>query len=376
MGGSWQRSRGDLSSAPSLFGLNQNIKSVREKADVYTSRHETGGGTAADRAEHCQDMVNQYYDLSTDFYLFGWGDCFHFAPRFKKETRLDSIVRHEHFLAASLALEPDMKVLDAGCGVGGPARNIARLTRAKITGLNNNDYQIMRGNSMSIKEGVADLVHVEKGDFMNLHFEDESYDAAYAIEATCHASDRVRCYSEIFRVLKPGAAFSAYEWCMTPDYDPTNATHRQIKHDIEVGNGLPDILTTEEVLEALEEAGFEVEAEEDLALTGHMPWYYPFLDLSTMEGLQLTRIGMWATHYFVRLLELFCIAPAGTSKMHTNLITGAYALIEGGESNIFTVAYYFRARKPATAPRSGSRNGTSKSPKARPRRNSRDRRRA
>lgn len=34
-----------------------------------------------------------------------------------------------------------MKVLDVGCGVGGPAQEIARFTECNITGLNNNDYR-------------------------------------------------------------------------------------------------------------------------------------------------------------------------------------------------------------------------------------------
>ena len=34
------------------------------------------------------------------------------------------------------------KVLDVGCGVGGPARNIARFSGADITGITINDYQV------------------------------------------------------------------------------------------------------------------------------------------------------------------------------------------------------------------------------------------
>jgi sterol 24-C-methyltransferase len=37
-----------------------------------------------------------------------------------------------------------MKVLDVGCGVGGPARNIARFSRADVTGVTINDYQVKR----------------------------------------------------------------------------------------------------------------------------------------------------------------------------------------------------------------------------------------
>ncbi len=59
-----------------------------------------------------------------------------------------------------------MKVLDVGCGVGGPAREIAKFTGAHITGLNNNDYQIERAERYAVKEGLASQLAFVKGDFM------------------------------------------------------------------------------------------------------------------------------------------------------------------------------------------------------------------
>ncbi|KAK3217821.1 hypothetical protein Dsin_011791 [Dipteronia sinensis] len=44
---------------------------------------------------------------------------------FKKSLR-ESIKRHEHFLALQLGLKKGQKVLDVGCGIGGPMREIAR----------------------------------------------------------------------------------------------------------------------------------------------------------------------------------------------------------------------------------------------------------
>lgn len=59
-----------------------------------------------------------------------------------------------------------MKVLDVGCGVGGPAREIAKFTGAHITGLNNNDYQIDRATHYAAKEGLSHQLDFVKGDFM------------------------------------------------------------------------------------------------------------------------------------------------------------------------------------------------------------------
>ena len=63
----------------------------------------------------------------------------------------------------------------------------------------------------------------------------------YAIEATCHAPSRQGVYGEIFRVLKPGARFACYEWCLTDKFDKNNLEHQFIKKKIEEGDGLPDM---------------------------------------------------------------------------------------------------------------------------------------
>ena len=47
-----------------------------------------------------------------------------------------------------------------------------------------------------------------QGNFMQPPFKDESFDAAYAIEATCHAPNRTQCFSEVYRMLKPGGIFA------------------------------------------------------------------------------------------------------------------------------------------------------------------------
>ena len=59
-----------------------------------------------------------------------------------------------------------MRVLDVGCGVGGPAREIAKFTGANIVGLNNNDYQIERATRYAAKEGLSNQLSFTKGDFM------------------------------------------------------------------------------------------------------------------------------------------------------------------------------------------------------------------
>jgi sterol 24-C-methyltransferase len=107
-----------------------------------------------------------YYNLATDLYENGWGQSFHFCRFAYGEPFNQAIARHEHYLAHSIGIKQGMKVLDVGCGVGGPAREIAKFTGAHITGLNNNDYQIERATAYAQKEGLSNQLKFVKGDFM------------------------------------------------------------------------------------------------------------------------------------------------------------------------------------------------------------------
>lgn len=59
-----------------------------------------------------------------------------------------------------------MKVLDVGCGVGGPAREIVKFTGCHITGLNINQYQVGRATSYAARERLSHKLKFVQGDFM------------------------------------------------------------------------------------------------------------------------------------------------------------------------------------------------------------------
>ena len=51
---------------------------------------------------------------------------------------------------------------DIGCGVGGPARNIARYSGAEITGLNINDYQLKKATKLTAEANLQHLIKYDK----------------------------------------------------------------------------------------------------------------------------------------------------------------------------------------------------------------------
>lgn len=81
-------------------------------------------------------------------------------------------------------LRPGMRVLDVGCGVGGPAREIARFADVQIVGLNNNDYQITRAVKATKAAGLQNRITYVAGDFMKLseQFGENSFDAGAFVD--------------------------------------------------------------------------------------------------------------------------------------------------------------------------------------------------
>ncbi|MCA9576249.1 MAG: methyltransferase domain-containing protein [Myxococcales bacterium] len=335
---------------------------LRSYLRFYRDGQDAREAEAAHQQRHTDyaEMVNQYYDLATDFYERGWGKSFHFAPRFAGESFAASLARHEHYLALRLGLRAGQTALDVGCGVGGPMRAIARFSGARVDGINNNDYQLEKLARYNQEAGLDAQCRGIKGDFMALPMADASYDAVYAVEATCHAPDRVGVFREVARVLKPGGRFAVYEWCLTDRYDASNETHRRIKRDIESGDSLPDMCSTHAILDAVRAAGLEVEDSADVAERSDpsTPWYLPLEG----EGRDFTSIrrsapGRFVNNHLIGVLEKLKVIPAGSKAVSDMLNVGADALIEGGHTGIFTPCFFVLAKKPGNASTANATNG-------------------
>ena len=261
-----------------------------------------------------------------------------------------SLVRHEHYLAHMLGLRPWMFVADLGCGIGGPLLEIARSSGAKIVGVNSNAYQLERARILTEEAELTHLAEFMQCDFLHVDAPDDSFDAVFAIEATCHAPDKLSIYGEVFRLLKPGACFGAYEYCLTDRFDAKNPLHLKIKADIELGGGLLEIDDRQTIDSALRSVGFQVLETRDLSVQAgpSIPWYQPLIGTGlSVAAFRSSRIGRWVTHNSLRVLEAIHIAPQGTVRVSETLNLCAMAMAEAGRLGIFTPMYFLHARKPA-----------------------------
>lgn len=349
---------GDDATKMGISALISKNKSAQREAVTKYLKHWDGKvdkDSEKKRMEDYNESTHSYYNVVTDFYEYGWGSSFHFSRFYPGESFSASVARHEHYLAYKAGIKKDDLVLDVGCGVGGPAREIARFTGCNIIGLNNNDYQIMKANHYAKKFNLDDRLSFVKGDFMKMEFEENSFDKVYAIEATCHAPHLEGVYNEIFKVLKPGGIFAVYEWVMTEKYDENNPEHRKIAYEIELGDGIPKMFHVDMARNALKDVGFELIEENDLADNDDLvPWYYPLTGdwkyVQTLSDLgtffRTSFIGRKFTTAMVTLMENLGIAPQGSRDVTLALEEAAVGLVAGGKSKLFTPMMLFIAKKP------------------------------
>lgn len=340
---------------PKLTDILKDAKSA-DRVEVGISEYDRRFGGAErggldERKAGYLDFERSYYNLVTDFFEYGWGQSFHFAPRAEGESFAASLARHEHYMAHRLNLGPGMVVVDLGCGVGGPLREIARFSGAKIVGVNINEYQLKRALELTEKEHLSHLAEYLNCDFMNVDAPEGSFDAAYSIEASCCAPDRAGVYAEAFRVLKPAALFGVYEYCMTDLFDAQDPEMLKLKADMEYSGALPEIPRPQVVEEVMRQAGFELLESRDLAAEAPpgIPWYQPLVGSGfTFASFRASAIGRRLSHSTLWLLERLRIVPRGTTRVSGLLNLAAEAFAEAGRLGIFTPMYFILARKPDT----------------------------
>jgi sterol 24-C-methyltransferase len=323
---------------------------------------DTKAGKAADkRREHYTKTTETFYNLITDFYEYGWGHSFHFAPRYEGEDFHASIRRYEHYVASQLGIKTPWnanstdpkkmpRVLDVGCGIGGPMRAVAKFFkyRVRITGVNITQEHINRAKRYNAREGVKNCDFI-RADFNKIPVEDETFDAIYDFEATLHSTDTTKTFKELYRVLKPGGRIVTAQYTLLDAYDEKNAYHRDIIERVDNTNGCYcKGRTTAKTTAALKKAGFNVLSYEDV-FSKEAGSDIKFSEVfEGMRGSRFTgtKLGLWCTYIFCYVGETLKILPTGTAAVQKMLMGAAESFKESGREKILTPGMLYVLEKP------------------------------
>lgn len=110
------------------------------------------------------------------------------------------------------ALDPvGLRVLDVGCGLGGPARLLADRFACRVSGIDLSPDFIWAARELTRLTGLDRQVDFYQGNALELPFEAETFDIAWTQHVQMNISDKERFYREMQRVLHSGGRLAYYD---------------------------------------------------------------------------------------------------------------------------------------------------------------------
>lgn len=106
----------------------------------------------------------------------------------------------------------DKRILDIGCGIGGPAFEMAQTFGAEVVGIDLEAQLIERAEIAAKQKGLEDRCSFQTVTVGPLTFPDGSFDIVVTSGAMTQTADKAGMFRECFRVLRPGGVLSCYDW--------------------------------------------------------------------------------------------------------------------------------------------------------------------
>lgn len=195
-------------------------------------------------------------------------------------------------LADRAGIRDGDRILDAGCGVGGPASIIAsRYSRVAIDAVTNSPLQVEIARQLLETSALRDpdRVAVHLADFQHLPFEGNRFDVVMFLESTGYAQDVGQLYSEAARVLRPGGRLYVKDvFC---DGAPLEPSRQQQMAAFDELWGCVRSKTIQESESAIVRAGLEVTSAGALSNIGTARLAGVMVQFDERLGVQPTAMG-------------------------------------------------------------------------------------
>ncbi len=123
-------------------------------------------------------------------------------------------------LAQLAGIEGSERVLDVGCGIGGPSRYLASRFGCHVVGLDLTPEFIATAEMLTRRTGLADRATYRQGNALDMPFADASFDLVWSQNAAMNIADRERLYGEMRRVLRPSGRLAIQDVGAGPGGEP------------------------------------------------------------------------------------------------------------------------------------------------------------
>jgi ubiquinone/menaquinone biosynthesis C-methylase UbiE len=157
----------------------------------------------------------------------------------------------------------DQRILDIGCGIGGPAFVLAEKYGAYVVGIDIESEPIARARRRADElkiDSQCEFLVVEPGP---MPFPDESFDVVLSSGVIMQIEDKPQVFEEALRMLKPGGTLTSYDWMK-----PEGEFGDDMRYWFKMERLTYDMKTFAEYEALLRDAGFT-----DIQLSDRSDWY-------------------------------------------------------------------------------------------------------
>lgn len=199
-----------------------------------------------------------------------------------------AIARMNERVAEAGGLRKGMRVLDAGCGVGGSSIFLARLG-CTVEGITLSEKQVRTCTDNAARLGVSARTRFSRQSYLATDFPDATFDAVWAVESVCYADDKQDFTDEAYRLLKPGGSLVVADFHAHPTVagSPEEALMKKWTDSWAINA----YATVDGFRENLARSGFTDIRNRDV--TAHVEPSIRRLFISFFPGLATTSIGRW-----------------------------------------------------------------------------------
>lgn len=267
----------------------------KEEEETIVERH---------RPNHSPADVGEFYNSYNDKFLQVYGEVI-------QAFRTHDVSKLLGYQIEAMGLKPGMKVVDAGCGVCGPAIHFAKNAGVEVHAVTISKEQYEAATKRIREAGVEDKVFVYQGDYHDLKnvLGQDSFDVVYFLESFGHSPYHSKAMESAWKVLKNGGLLYIKDLFRREPLLPEHAPkiEREIKKINEAYRY--NIADLYEVLHQLRKSGW--------ILTKFKTIDLPLGDFENLtisnEFQELTgmaTIESWDDYVFpVDFFEMFCVKP-------------------------------------------------------------------
>jgi cyclopropane fatty-acyl-phospholipid synthase-like methyltransferase len=212
--------------------------------------------TLADVIEHFDKYGQHYYDVCGDILQAG------------RPSNVEDLLAH---LMTSAQIEDGEHLLDAGCGVAGPAIWFANRKNVTIEGITISPPQVPVARQKIEAAHLSDRIKVQLGDYHKFEdlFPATTFDGIYFLESICHAQNLPQVLAGAWKALKPGGCIYIKDYLKkeVPGDAATQARADEFIRKLSTEYSF-ELFFRHELVAFMEQAGFQVELLQPMPFSG------------------------------------------------------------------------------------------------------------